>query len=161
MAAETKKPWEIEREFSFFGYGFQLVLAYFGTLIGLFIFAIAMEHAASATDSPAWAVVTYFFCLLLAVALALAVSALAPTSNIEGRWVWVAPVGLVAVGVVLDLIGGHGSEIRQLFYVGSDEGEAGWVLVLVTLPAFGCCCYSAMMFWRRRQRERKGLLPDE
>jgi hypothetical protein len=161
MAAEIKKPWEIEREFSFFGYGFQWLLAYFGTLIGSFVFGIALGSIAPHTDTPAWAAVEYFFCLLLAIVLALAVSALAPTSYIEGRWVWMAPVGLVALAVVGDLVGGRPSEIRQLFYVGNGEGEAGLVLVLVTQPAWGCCCYSAVMCWRRRQRERKGLLPDE
>ena len=159
--AETKKPWEIEREFSFFGYGFQLVLAYFGTLIGLFIFAITLEHVAAPTDTPAWAVVEYLFDLLVAVALALAVSRLAPTSTIEGRWVWLAPVGLVTLAVIGHLIGGHTSEIRQLFYVGNGEGEGGWVLVLVTLPTWGCCWYSAVMLWRRKQRQRKVLPADE
>jgi len=86
---------------------------------------------------------------------------LAPTSTIEGRWVWLAPVGLVTLAVIGHLIGGHTSEIRQLFYVGNGEGEGGWVLVLVTLPTWGCCWYSAVMLWRRKQRQRKVLPADE
>jgi hypothetical protein len=158
MPAETKKPWETQREFSFFGYGFQLVLAYFGTLIGFFVVAIALGPRA---DSPVWQILYYPVVLLLAVGLALAVSRLAPTSTIEGRWVWVAPIGLVTLAVVWDLIGGQASEARQVFYFGNEGGDAGLVLYLFTLPAWGCCWYSAAMFWRRRQRERKGLLPDE
>jgi hypothetical protein len=158
MAAETKKPWEIEREFSFFGYGFQLVLAYFGTLIGLFIFAIAVGPRA---DGPVWQILYYPIVLLLAVVLALAVSRLAPTSTIEGRWVWVAPVGLVAFVIAWSLYLDHPSEAGDMFYFGNEGGEAGLGLYFVTLPTWGCCCYSATMFWRRRQREGKGPLPDE
>ena len=158
MPAETKKPWETQREFSFFGYGFQLVLAYFGTLIGFFVVAIALGPRA---DSPVWQILYYPVVLLLAVGLALAVSRLAPTSTIEGRWVWVPPVGLVAFGIAWSLYLNHPSEASDTFYFGNEGGEAGLVLYLVTLPAWGCCCYSATMLWRRRQRERKGLLPDE
>jgi len=158
MTAETKKPWEIEREFSFFGYGFQLVLAYFGTLLGLFIFTIA---AGPRADSAVWQILDYIIILLLAVALALAVSRLAPTSTIEGRWVWVAPVGLLALAVASALLFADPSDARLMFYVGNEGGEGGWGLVLVTLPTWGCCCYSAAMCWRRKQRKRKGLLLDE
>ncbi len=158
MSAETKKPWEIEREFSFFGYGFQLVLVYTGTLIGLFALALALGPRA---DSPVGQILYYPAVLLLAVALALAISRLAPTSTIEGRWVWVAPVGLVAFAIAWSLYLRHPSEAIDMFYFGNEDGEAGLGLYFVTLPTWGCCCYSAAVLWLRRQRKRKGLPPDE
>jgi hypothetical protein len=139
---------EDEREFSFLGWAFQSVLAFCTAFAGYFAFGIYVATA----DTPVWQVLDYLIVLALAIALALVASRVAPTSTIEGRWVWVAPVGLVAPCIVWDLLLGHTSEAAEMFYLGPDGGEGAWGFMFITMPSWGCCCYSAAMWWRRRRQ---------
>jgi hypothetical protein len=138
---------EDDREFSFLGWAFQSALVFFGTLAGEFAFGIYVATG----DTPVWQAVDYLVALVLGISLALAVSRLAPTSTVEGRWVWVVPEGLVALAVASDLFWYHHGEAADMFYIRPDGGEGAWG-ILLTWPSWGCCCYSAAMWWRRRRR---------
>jgi hypothetical protein len=43
-----------------------------------------------------------------------------------------------------------GGSLTGVFVHPPNQGEAGWFIVLLTLPTWGCCCYSAVM-WRHRR----------
>jgi hypothetical protein len=139
---------EDDRQFSFLGWAFQSVLVFFGTMAGLFVIGVCVEAA----DTPVWQAIDYLVVLVPGIALALAVSRLAPTSAIEGVWVWVVPVGLVALIVASDLFWYHHGEAALMFYFGRAGGESALGFMLITMPGWGCCCYSAAMWWRRRRR---------
>ncbi len=145
---------EIEREWSFVSWVLQLLLAYCGTLAALF----RIEIALNGTDSIPWQLLSYLLALLIGAALALVISAVAPWSANAGRWVWVIPVCFLVSCGVIDAIYVP-SDLRYYLFMDPrpSEGESGWVVVLVTLPTWGCCWYSATMRWRWRRRLRRNL----
>jgi hypothetical protein len=140
---------EDDREFSFLGWAFQSVLVSCGAFAGYLAFGVYV----AAADTPAWHVLEYGVVLALGVAMALAGSRLAPTSTIEGRWVWAVPVGLLVLFVIWALLLGHTAEAANMFYVRPGGGEGAWGLVFITMPSWACCCYSAAMCWWRRRRK--------
>jgi hypothetical protein len=143
---------EVQREFSFVGWAFQLVFSYFGPLFVLFLVAGTFQ----ATDSPAWQIADYAVALLTGVALAMLGSSVAPTSVREGRWVWVipGPIFLVFAGPSI-LLNPHTGVLWFYIDPGWDLGEAGWGVALLTLPTWGCCWYAATMHWVARRRQRR------
>jgi hypothetical protein len=76
---------------------------------------------------------------------------LAPDAAGPGRWVWTLPVAFLAFGLVWDMFLGRFDTVLLALFGG---GEGGWIRVLVTLPAWSCCWYSATMARRRRRQSR-------
>jgi len=140
--------WNVRRGLLFItGWAIQLTFAYFCPLVVVVILSVLL----SAPDSVMWQFLDYLIFGLVSLVLALSVSQLFPGSTAEGRWIWTMPVGLLVCGVLWDMtLGRLDSALTAL--VGT--GEVGWVKVLITLPAWGCCWYSATMAWRRRRQAR-------
>lgn len=139
---------------SWISLGLQSILAYWAPLIA----AMLLESSLRVHFSPFSAaehVVNYGLIALLAVALAFGVSTFFADSADAGRWVWVLPVAVVLFCFFWEL-SSHGlSEATLLFYIGDPTmGEAGWGMVLLTMPAWSCCSYSAAMYCRRRLQQR-------
>jgi hypothetical protein len=92
-------------------------------------------------------------------AIASLISTIAFSATVEGRWVWVIPVALFIAALAT---AGYRNirEVKYMFYVGPGEGEAGWVLFLLTLPTWSCCCYSlTMRLWRRHRHAKQSSPP--
>jgi hypothetical protein len=138
-----------EREPSMGSWAWQLVLAYCIPFIGL----ASLESALDATDSPGWQVLGYVVVMLLSIALALLVSRLFVESPREGRWVFLLP-GLIVTLFGLALCTKSMDKALELFYfrTGPLSGESGWGVMLLTWPTWGCCWYSAAMWFVRRKR---------
>jgi len=144
-------PQELYRDFSYIGWIFQTFFAYWLPLIGLVI----LESLMGATNSAGWDLVPYVVVPLLALAMALGISAVFPSSVIEGISVWMLPAGVWLLTFVCTLIG-EPSRL-SLFFWDQGQGEAGWLIGLLTIPTWGCCWYAAAMGWRRRtQRDAPG-----
>lgn len=142
---------QVERAFSFVGWLLQLLLAYIGPSAALMV--AASVASIDSTYAWPWWVFNYAAVAVLAAVTALGVSALFPGLAIQGRWVWVLPVIFEISSLVFDLHS-QPSEVPLFFCVPSSmDGEAGLVVVLLTVPTWGCCWYSAVMWWRGRRRE--------
>jgi hypothetical protein len=148
MQEGTYMSYEPERQFSPAGWLSQTFLAYIAPAIGL---VVILSGLAGATDTAGWNAVPYFAIPLLAAALATGVSAVFPSSTIEGELVWALPA-VIELCIFVWALCYEPSKVLQVFYVGPHEGEAGWVLGLFTIPTWGCGWYSATMYWRRKRR---------
>jgi hypothetical protein len=131
---------------SFGSWVFQLLLAYFGPLV---LLMITWAGLVTGEDSPGLTLCEYVFIALISSAIASIVSTIASRATVEGRWVWVFPTALFLV-VLVDAASRNMGEVKYMFYVGPGEGEAGWGLMLLTMPTWSCCCYSLAMNLRRR-----------
>lgn len=137
----------IGEDISFGAWVTQLLLAYTGPLLALGL----LESVVHWADTPAATALQYLLIAILAVVLSLSVAFVFPNSSREGRWTWVLPAALELI-VLLALYSHSLAQMRTLFYVPPGEGEAGWGIVLITLPTWSCCCYSgAMWYWRKRR----------
>jgi hypothetical protein len=143
---------ETERGLSFGAWVLQLVLAYCGPVLGLGL----VERSVRWTDTPATTLLEYVIIAALSGLLSLAVLLVAPDSSREGCWIWALPAIIGAV-VLIVLCSRGFAQMLTLFYAPPGEGEAGWAIVLLTLPTWSCCCYSAAMWGWRRRHEKKGL----
>lgn len=84
-------------------------------------------------------VVVYLAYGIVGLILGFFVAAALPRLAQSGAaFVWIAPTALVALCVADELR--RGTHEAALVFIGT--GEAGWVSMLITLPAFGCCAYS-------------------
>jgi hypothetical protein len=90
---------EVEREFSFVGWLLQMFLAYVGPSAAL----VAAAEVAEVRSSNAWPWLVLYYAAVAALAAAAArgTYALFPSSPIEGRWVWLAPLALEMFGLVV------------------------------------------------------------
>lgn len=97
----------------------------------------------------------YVFIGVASSAFAFAISTIAFGATVEGRWVWIIPVALFLAALVSESYR-HIREVKYMFYVGPGEGEAGRLLLLLTLPTWSCCCYSlTMSLWRRHHNAKQ------
>jgi hypothetical protein len=140
---------ELERDYSYLSWILQSLLAFFGPIILLMILASLLEPYG---DTPTSLVLEYLFIAFAGFALALALAAIARSSPSEGRFVSVVPVSLVLLICVRQAASFGIRSLIPFFYVaGPGSAEEGWVLMLLTFPTWGCCWYSAAMWWRRRR----------
>jgi hypothetical protein len=147
---------QLEDEPSFGSWAIQFFLAYFGPLVLLMITA---HYLFVGEDSPALTLCEYVFICVASSAIASVISTIAFGATAEGRWVWVIPVALFIAALASE---GYRNirEVKYMFYVGPGEGEAGWVLLLLTLPTWSCCSYSlTMRLWRRHHNAKKASPP--
>jgi len=143
---------------SFWFYAFarcfvQFFLVYFVPLVVVLVLSGWLHTP----DNTLTEVTDYVLFGLICSALALIVSGVSPEADETGRWVWAFGVGLLAYAVGWDIL--LGFDPRKTAF---GAGEAGWANVFVTLPAWGGCWYSAVMWWRLRRRRRNaasGRLP--
>ena len=70
-------------------------------------------------------------------ALGFCVASLIPRCAREGRWVFAAALAVFAWGFLYELSQFPLRKVMRDFFLDED------MLVLFTLPAWGCCCYSA------------------
>ncbi len=128
------------------GWAVQTLAVYFIPLVQNFILAVWIHHP----ETVAWEIAHYLFFAIVGLTLGVLVSQVLPASTESGRWVWAAPVGLMLFCAIAEIAAGHFDIISLWFGM----GEAGWITMLVTWPAVGCCTYSAAMEWARRRRHR-------
>jgi hypothetical protein len=81
------------------------------------------------------------FVAAMGLAFGLMVLLVVPRSAPTGRWVWVAPMGFLALVVLWEFSLGDFDVLTLLF----GQGEAGWVQFFNTAPTMACLCYSAVM----------------
>lgn len=149
---------EVERELSFASWILQLVAAYCGPIAMLMV----VDTWLKAQDTLLEQVLSYVLVGAIAAAMALVVSLLAGDPAKEGRWVWVIPFAFELMAVAWELLfqRTHG-ELCELFVVrdtGPMAGENGWVMVLLTIPTWSCCCYSLVMWQQLRRRSSERAL---
>jgi hypothetical protein len=125
----------------------QLVAGYVVTYSAL----LTVSNLHGGPDSPTLAILLYGVLIVVNVALAVCVSFLATGAERDGRWIWALPMSLELLATGAFIKGGV--NLLTLVYTGPGEGEAAWGLVLLTYPTWGCCWYSATMWWLRRRRD--------
>jgi hypothetical protein len=126
----------------------QFVVVYFVPMVIVLILSGWLRTP----DDTLWQVFDYVIFGLIGSALAFVVSGFFPEADQKGCWVWTLGVGLLAYAIGWDMfLGRFDAPVTALF----GTGEAGWVKVLITLPAWGCCWYSLVMWWRLRRRRRE------
>jgi hypothetical protein len=137
---------QLEDTPSFGSWAFQSLLAYVGPLV---LLMIVWHYLSAGEDSPVLTICEYVFIGVVSTAFASGISKIVSGATAEGRWVWILPAALF-LAALADAGSRNMREVKYLFCVGPGEGEAGWCLVLVTMPTWSCCCYSlAMSLWRR------------
>jgi hypothetical protein len=95
----------------------------------------------------------YAFLAVISVGLAFAVSLANHHWTKAGAWIWVLPVAVEIWGIYSEV--SLGTPVGDFFLIpGPGRGEEGWG-VLITLPTWSCCCYSATMWLRLRQSQRQ------
>ena len=137
---------KIERDFSFGSWVLQLLAAYCAPIVLLGI----LETSLAVQDTSMTQLLRYAFVAAAAVALALLISAFIGGSVREGKRIWIIPV-LFEVSAFVSAMASvdAGSRLRALVWVADPgRGEESWTMVLLTLPTWGCCWYSAAMWWR-------------
>lgn len=145
-AVSTRSVWSAGLSFSI-AWAVQALVAYFVLLASLLLLAGRIDEP----DTVFWNIANYVFSALIGLALGVSVSLLIPASAESGRWVWAGPVGLLVLCAVWEICVGR-FDIVTLWF---GTGEAGWISSLVTLPALGCCGYSAAMEMTRRMRNQR------
>lgn len=135
-----------EREFSMALWTMQLVVVYCGPTLLLALIENALGEPAAPIEE---AVVGFSGVALIAFLAALAMDRLSPGSAREGVWVWLLPTCLLAAGVLFDALS-MPNELAGFFY--APRGDPDPTPVLLTVPTWGCCWYSAATYWRRRRR---------
>ena len=143
---------ELDREFSFGSALIQLIVVYVTPFVAL----ASLEGLLSmGEDTVLSDILGYVFIAAAGIALALLISTILPGSVFEGSTIWILPAGAEFGCAVWDTAWGRTQEIPAYFF---GRGEAGWVMALLTMPTWGCCCYSAAMYWRLRgSRKRDGV----
>src|SRR5579885_586336 len=81
----------------------------------------------------------------LALVFAILLHRMRPCSIEEGRWVWVLPILVFLLALIASVAtSGFESATREFFHPGLN-GEARWVLLLVTGPTCSSAIYSLAM----------------
>ena len=139
---------QVERDFSLGSWVCQMVLAYIAPLL---LVAILESWLMPGPDTPVTYILDYFLWAGAAALIALAVFGLFDEAAHEGASVWILPCAFLLFGVLWDSASfGVARALREFFFprTGMEAGEAGIAMLLVTLPVWGCVCYSAVMYWR-------------
>ena len=123
----------------------QLIIVYVCTYIPV----LTVAHIHGAPDTPMLSVLEYGSLVFSSAVLAVAISSVFPNSSREGRFIWVLPAALELLTMAAFLFGGV-TPLHKFFYVGPSETANFWVIFLLTWPAWHCCWYSVMMWWRNR-----------
>lgn len=142
MGLSFKFSWAIQAV----GWTVQTVAAYFIPLVQVFVLSVWISHP----ETIMWEVADYLFFALAGLIFGIAVAWVVPISTESGRWVWIAPVGLLVVCTILEMR----LSPFHLMSLWFGMGEAGWVKAFVTWPTLSCCTYSAAMERGRRRRNR-------
>jgi len=129
---------------SFISWLLQQVASVSGPFLALSMVESGLKGISFAIERP----LTYAVALVASVVIAWLVAVLLPRAVMEGCWVWVIPTALfVAIGIPLYESG----ELRDLLW--PTDGEQAWLWILLTIPTWNCCCYSATM-WTVRHYSR-------
>lgn len=127
----------------------QLFMAYCGPIAILIAFHVWLH----APETPASQILDYVFLAAAGIALALFVTALTGNSTKLGIFVWVLPAAIELYAAISESLSfGIASLGSTLLY---GQGEDGWVVMVLTLPTWSCCWYSAATWWRRRTKDRE------
>jgi hypothetical protein len=106
----------------------------------------------STPETPVSQILDYVFLAAAGIALALFVTALARNSTRVGIFVWILPVAIELYAAIAESFSfGIASLGSTLLY---GKGEDGWAVMFLTFPTWGCCWYSAAMWWQRRTKDR-------
>jgi len=125
--------------------GSQAVGAY---LIPLVIVTAFADVISPGPDSLKSDVLSDGFVAAVGLALGLTVCILIPTAARTGRWVWIAPAGLLVWAILWEFSLGGFDVLTTTF----GHGEAGYGQLFITAPLMACLCYSAVMALRMRWR---------
>jgi len=140
-----------QREFSFVSWILQLMLGTVGPLIVL----AALESRLGSQDAPWEAPFDYIVLAPTAFAMAWILSAVSGDSAREGKWIWIMPMSAEIASIAWDVLWLEHASIRGYFW---DRGPEG-MQMLLTLPTWSSCWYSAAM-WLRLCMARKARLPS-
>ena len=141
---------QLERELSFPAWMSQLIAAYCGPVLGVILLdALVLKWRQDTITSQA---LDYIFVAAESIALASVIAKILPGSKKEGVLIWILPTLFEAAAVVwqvwrtLDV-----SSIAGVFYIRRGQGEASWIVFLLTLPTWACLAYSSTMWWWRNK----------
>ena len=72
----------------------------------------------------------------------------------HGSRAWILPVLLEGAALIWEIAWGRAASVWHGFFwvAGPGRGEEPWLVVLLTLPTWSCCSYSAAMWWRLHAR---------
>jgi hypothetical protein len=142
---------KIEKDLSLASWMIQLVIAYITPIVTIGIAMYSLRDTRfDLPDTFFNQFLEYLFVAVIAGGLAFLISVVAKDSYAEGILVWILPATLELAAVVWGLFSDglvptlHG----LLFSPGPGQGEGSWGIAILTQPAWGCCWYSAMMWWR-------------
>ena len=79
---------------------------------------------------------------------------MSPGFRVAGRWVWVAPVGLLLVSVVSGLLRNSAEALREVFYLNGGESNHGLGALLITFPALASCFYAVSIGLNKKPGQR-------
>lgn len=149
---------EIERDYSFLFWVLQSVLAFFGPLMAWAFISIEMNLQ----DTIRPQIAGYAFVAAAACGCALVVGRFFRSSALEGVWIWPIPVIILLWGVAETLVSdGLAAAVNGFVFVpGPGRGEESWG-ILLTIPTWACCWYSATMWWGHNRRLRYTQWPLE
>ena len=131
----------VEREFSITRWIGQLLLAY---CVPALLVALA-ESLFRTVDTPIWQASDYLLIGLMGALAGVGIYRLTPDSAREGVWVWALPTAALAAGMIYDAFSSAGC-FPCTFYAA--QGDPNPMPVILTLPTWGCICYSAAIYWR-------------
>jgi hypothetical protein len=140
---------EVEREFSMARWVGQLLIVYCLPMLLLG----SVEILFRAADTPTWVACQYSIIGLLGACAGLGLRRLARDSAKEGAWVWLLPTVILAVAMICDAFSRVGN-LGEFFYAG--QGDPNPVPVILTMPTWGCSCYSAVVSWRAHRHATGG-----
>jgi hypothetical protein len=137
---------EIEHEPSFGAWLLQTLAACFGPLIVVVVFSGMLGHGSSLF--PYYAVTC-----LASLGIAQTTSRVLPAWVAVGRWIWLLPVLLELVSLTRNVfLWGVPTTLHEFIGFGAPMApEEEWGIVLLTLPVWSCCWYSALMWWHIRK----------
>jgi hypothetical protein len=74
-----------------------------------------------------------------------------------GRWIWVIPVSIFAVGLLVTLLSDWRQALPGLFGVRGGENEEGLGAIFITFPTLACCSYAVGISLRKSTGAQSGL----
>ncbi len=110
---------------------------------------------AGSWNLPDTAALDYVEFAIMGAGLAALVSAAFRDATRVGSLVWALPAAVATAGLAWDgWLSGIGTVADYFQDPGPGRGEEAWGFLpsLLTLPTWGCCWYSAFMWWRLRGR---------
>jgi tellurite resistance protein TehA-like permease len=134
---------QVAREFSISRWTVQLLAVYcIPTLL-----AGLLENSLRNPYSPAWQASIFPVVALIGGVAGVGVYRMASDLAQEGVWVWLLPTCVLAAFILCDRFSTV-SDFKGFFY--APAGDPDPVPAILTLPTWGCCWYSAGMYWRSR-----------